>query len=142
MNSSHRWMAVLVSALALSAGCTKTVHVAFVNEGQNPLAFSIIDGPEHIAQEPAGTLDPGEVYRRTFKIKKDRLPQTYSWTASAMSGNSVRGKFTIDEESQDHYTVWLPKGPYWDAVEFTEYKRTRKVNDVPTPIGEPQGVVE
>jgi hypothetical protein len=58
------------------------------------------------------------------------------------SGNAVRGKFTIDKESQKHYTVFLPEGPYWQAVELTEYKRTRKVNGAPVPIGQPQGVVE
>lgn len=133
---------VLVVAAAVVGGCSKKVSVAFVNTGQQPLELSMIDAPMHIAEEPITSLAPGGVYKRTFKLEKDELPQAFSWTAMPSTGSAIQGTFTIGEDSREHYTVILPNGPFWQAGELEEYKRTRKVTSDPIPVGEPEMVVE
>lgn len=142
MKAITGWLCVLAVAAGLVGGCSKKVEVAFVNTGQQPLELSMIDAPVHIAEQPITTMAPGSVYKRTFKLEKDDLPQAFSWTAMPQAGSAIQGTFTIDEESRDHYTVILPNGPFWQAGELEEYKRTRKVTSDPIPVGEPEMVVE
>jgi hypothetical protein len=95
---------LLAVCVLVFAGCTKTVHMTFINNSTENVQLSV-EG-DHEGEERVGYVPPGDRRGWDLVIDADELPEDFTIEVSdADSGNERERAFTVSDKTP--WRLWV-----------------------------------